>query len=29
MPLTTSESWAFWYYIDSPALYWGWFLDWA
>ncbi len=29
MPLTTSESWASWYSIDSPALDWGWLLDWA
>jgi hypothetical protein len=29
MPLTTSESWASWYYIDSPDLDWGWLLDWA
>ena len=29
MPLTTSESWASWYYIDSPNLEWGWLLDWA
>lgn len=29
MPLTTSESWASWFYIDSPALDWGWLLDWA
>jgi len=29
MPLTTSESWSSWYYIDSPNLDWGWLLDWA
>ena len=29
MPLTTSESWSSWYYLDSPALDWGWLLDWA
>ena len=29
MPLTTSESWASWYYIDSPDLDWRWLLDWA
>jgi len=29
MPLTTSESWSSWYYIDSPDLDWGWLLDWA
>jgi hypothetical protein len=29
MPLTTSESWASWYYIDSQNLDWGWLLDWA
>lgn len=29
MPLTTTESWASWYYIDSPNLDWGWLLDWA
>ena len=29
MPLTTSESWASWYYYDSPDLDWGWLLDWA
>jgi hypothetical protein len=29
MPLTTSESWASWFYIDSPDLDWGWLLDWA
>jgi hypothetical protein len=29
MPLTTSESWASWYYIDSPELDWSWLLEWA
>ena len=29
MPLTTSESWSSWFYIDSPNLDWGWLLDWA
>jgi hypothetical protein len=29
MPLTTSESWSSWYYIDSPNLDWGWLLEWA
>jgi hypothetical protein len=29
MPLTTSESWASWYYFDSPDLDWRWLLDWA
>jgi hypothetical protein len=29
MPLTTTESWASWYYFDSPNLDWGWLLDWA
>jgi hypothetical protein len=28
-PLTTSESWASWYYIDSPDLDWKWLLEWA
>jgi hypothetical protein len=28
-PLTTSESWASWYYFDSPDLDWGWLLEWA
>jgi hypothetical protein len=28
-PLTTSESWASWYYYDSPDLDWGWLLEWA
>lgn len=29
MPLTTSESWSTWYYIDHPDLEWDWLLDWA
>jgi hypothetical protein len=29
MPLLTTESWAAWYSIDSPAMDWGWLLDWA
>ena len=29
MPLTTSESWASWFYIDHPDLDWGWLLSWA
>ena len=29
MPLTTSESWASWYYFDSPDLDWSWLLEWA
>ena len=29
MPLTTSESWACWYYFDSPDLDWSWLLEWA
>ena len=29
MPLTTSESWASWFYVDSPDLDWGWLLEWA
>lgn len=29
MPLTTSESWASWFYCDSPGLDWGWLLEWA
>jgi len=29
MPLTTSESWASWYYYDSPKLDWSWLLEWA
>lgn len=28
-PLTTSEAWATWFYIDDPRLDWGWLLDWA
>lgn len=28
-PLTTSEGFATWYYIDHPDLDWGWLLDWA
>jgi hypothetical protein len=28
-PLTTSESWATWFYIDHPKLDWSWLLDWA
>jgi hypothetical protein len=28
-PLTTSESWASWFYFDDPKLDWGWLLDWA
>jgi hypothetical protein len=28
-PLTTSEGWSSWYYIDSPHLYWRWLLDWS
>jgi hypothetical protein len=28
-PLTTSESWASWFYLDSPGLDWGWLLEWA
>jgi hypothetical protein len=28
-PLTTSESWSSWFYLDSPDLDWGWLLDWA
>jgi len=28
-PLTTSESWASWYYIDSPDMDWKWLLEWA
>lgn len=28
-PLTTTEGWASWYYIDHPDLDWGWLLDWA
>jgi hypothetical protein len=29
MPLTSSESWASWFYVDHPDLDWGWLLDWA
>lgn len=29
MPLTCSEGWAAWYWIDDPKLDWGWLLDWA
>jgi hypothetical protein len=29
MPLTTSESWSSWFYLDSPNLDWGWLLDWS
>lgn len=29
MPLTTSESWASWYYNDNPDLDWNWLLEWA
>ncbi len=28
-PLTTTESWSSWFYLDSPGLDWGWLLDWA
>jgi hypothetical protein len=28
-PLTTTESWASWFYLDSPHLDWGWLLEWA
>lgn len=28
-PLTTSESWASWFYIDHPDLDWGWLLEWS
>ena len=28
-PLTTSESWATWYYFDDPRLDWSWLLEWA
>ena len=28
-PLTTSEAWSTWYYIDHPKLDWGWVLDWS
>lgn len=29
MPLTTSESWASWFYCDHPDLDWAWLLSWA
>lgn len=29
MPLTTSESWSSWFYLDAPDLDWGWLLEWA
>ena len=29
MPLTTTESWASWFYLDAPDLDWGWLLEWA
>ena len=29
MPLTTSEGWAAWYYIDHPQMDWKWLLEWA
>ncbi len=29
MPLTTSESWATWYYLDHADLDWRWLLEWA
>lgn len=29
MPLTTSESWSSWYYLDSPDLDWGWLCEYA
>jgi hypothetical protein len=29
MPLTTSESWSTWYYVDHPDLDWEWLLEWA
>jgi hypothetical protein len=28
-PLTTSESWASWFYADTPDMDWGWMLEWA
>lgn len=28
-PLTTTESWASWFYYDTPDLDWGWLLEWA
>lgn len=29
MPLTTSESWASWFYFDHPDLNWDWLLEWS
>jgi len=29
MPLTTSESWSSWFYVDHPNLDWGWLLEWS
>ena len=29
MPLTCSEGWASWFYIDHPDLDWGWLLEWS
>ena len=29
IPLTTSESWASWYYLDHKDLDWSWLLEWA
>ena len=29
MPLTTSESWSSWFYIDHPDLDWSWLLEWS
>jgi hypothetical protein len=28
-PLTCSEGWTSWFYVDNPKLDWGWLLDWA
>jgi len=28
-PLTTTEAWSSWFYIDHPKLDWGWLLDWS
>jgi hypothetical protein len=28
-PITTSEGWASWFYIDNPKLDWSWLLEWA
>jgi hypothetical protein len=28
-PFTTTESWASWFYYDTPDLDWGWLLEWA